>query len=93
MASNTKTLHILEQTKGSDHLEDATALEKGDAQHAEHAGSNQDAIAAERAQHEMGAWEAFRTHPQAVFWSFVMSMCIVRMRSATLLCAARLTSP
>lgn len=37
----------------------------------------QDAFAGENHEHEMGAWEAAKTHPWACFWAFLMCFTIV----------------
>jgi SP family general alpha glucoside:H+ symporter-like MFS transporter len=39
-----------------------------------------EAIAAENADINMGVWEAVRTHKAAVFWSLMVSMCVVSQR-------------
>lgn len=37
----------------------------------------QDAITAEHAERELGVRAAFKLYPKAIFWSFVVSLCIV----------------
>ncbi len=36
-----------------------------------------DAFKAENVEHEMGLWEAAKTHPLACFWAFIMAFTIV----------------
>lgn len=36
-----------------------------------------EAYRAENNEHEMGMWEAAKTHPQACFWAFIMAFTIV----------------
>lgn len=30
-----------------------------------------------KVEHEMGAWEAVKSHPMALFWCLMVSMCVV----------------
>jgi SP family general alpha glucoside:H+ symporter-like MFS transporter len=36
-----------------------------------------EAYRAETNEHEMGLWEAAKTHPAACFWAFIMAFTIV----------------
>jgi SP family general alpha glucoside:H+ symporter-like MFS transporter len=38
-----------------------------------------DAVNGENREHEMGVWEATKTHPWACFWAFVMCFTIVSL--------------
>lgn len=49
-----------------------------------------EAIAAENADINMGVWEAVRTHKAAVFWSLMVSMCVVSHRCVSNTAADRL---
>jgi SP family general alpha glucoside:H+ symporter-like MFS transporter len=40
-----------------------------------------DAFDGENREHEMGVWEAAKSHPWACFWAFVMCFTIVRSLS------------
>ncbi|KAH8705544.1 maltose permease MAL31 [Talaromyces proteolyticus] len=40
-------------------------------------GLNQQAKIAEDEQHKQSVWEALWAHPKAVFWSFMVSMCVI----------------
>lgn len=46
-----------------------------------------DAIDAENQEHEMGVWEAVKTHPWACLWAFTMCFTIVSLlRNQTTIC-------
>lgn len=36
-----------------------------------------DAVEGENREHQMGVWEAFKTHPKACMWAFIMCFTIV----------------
>ena len=38
----------------------------------------EDAIKAEQGEHRLSVKDAFRLYPKAIFWSFVISLCIVQ---------------
>lgn len=62
------------------HKDITTHVERlDDEKHENHGEVNalQDAIAAEHAEHELGVVAALRQYKAAVFWSIMVSMCIV----------------
>ena len=54
-------------------------------------GDNNQAKAAENADINMGIWEAVRAHKMAVFWSIMVSMCVVSGSWCALLSVHELT--
>jgi len=63
-----------------DSNEDAQVNEKGQYGHADVLRDEDllnEAYRAENAEHQMGLWEAFKTHPMACMWAFLMAFTIV----------------
>lgn len=72
-------------SSGIQNIPESLHGEKGDVLHSE-SGTTQDfmdyAFDGENREHEMGVWEAAKSHPWACFWAFVMCFTIVRSLSS-----------
>lgn len=71
-----------------EHLESPPANEKGTFEHHGQVLRDEEllneAYRAETNEHEMGLWEAAKTHPAACFWAFIMAFTIVSPASKSI---------